>query len=110
MPVADMIRREIVARGSFAYTPANFARALELLGQGAIRLDPWIAEAPLAAGGDWFERLIEAPGDVSKVLLAQGIDPHPPAPSPIKREREKCINWCEVAGDLIRSPLRIPVW
>ncbi len=69
MPVAAMIRSEIVARGSFAYSPANFARALDLLGQGAIGLDPWIREAPLAEGGHWFERLIEAPGNVSKVLL-----------------------------------------
>ncbi len=69
MPVASMIRSEISAKGSFAYTPANFARALDLLGQGAIRLDPWIHEAPLAEGGLWFERLLDAPGDVSKVLL-----------------------------------------
>ena len=70
MPVAAMIRSEIAAQGSFAYTPANFARALELLDAGALRLDPWIHEAPLGEGGAWFERLIEAPGDVSKVLLA----------------------------------------
>ena len=69
MPVAAMIRSEIVAVGSFAYSPANFARALELLEAGAIRLAPWIHEAPLAEGGRWFERLVEAPGDVSKVLL-----------------------------------------
>ncbi len=69
MPVADMIRREIEARGSFAYTPANFAEALDLLGRGLVRLDPWIHEAPLEEGGTWFERLIEAPGAVSKVLL-----------------------------------------
>lgn len=69
MPVAAMIRGEIVARGCFAYSPANFSRALDLLGQGAIRLAPWIHEAPLAEGGHWFERLIEAPGPVSKVLL-----------------------------------------
>ena len=69
MPVAAMIRSEIMAKGSFAYTPANFARALELLGVGALRLDPWIHEAPLGEGGLWFERLIEAPGAVSKVLL-----------------------------------------
>ncbi|MCY3833634.1 MAG: alcohol dehydrogenase catalytic domain-containing protein [Chloroflexi bacterium] len=69
MPVAAMIRSEIMAKGSFAYTPANFARALELLGAGALRLDPWIREAPLGEGGLWFERLIEAPGAVSKVLL-----------------------------------------
>ena len=69
MPVANMIRREIKAYGSFAYTAANFAAALELLGEGSIRLDPWIIEAPLEEGGMWFDRLIEAPGDVSKVLL-----------------------------------------
>ena len=69
MPAADIIRREIVVRGSFAYSPANFAAAIDLLAQGKIRLDPWIVEAPLRDGGQWFDRLIDAPGNVSKVLL-----------------------------------------
>jgi threonine dehydrogenase-like Zn-dependent dehydrogenase len=69
MPVAEIIRREIVARGSFAYTPANFAAAVELLATGAVRLDPWIVEAPLEEGGRWFDRLLEEPGNVAKVLL-----------------------------------------
>ncbi|MEZ4638779.1 MAG: alcohol dehydrogenase catalytic domain-containing protein [Caldilineaceae bacterium] len=69
MPAADIIRREIVVRGSFSYSPANFAQAVDLLNQGKIRLDPWIVEAPLADGGPWFDRLIDAPGNVSKVLL-----------------------------------------
>ena len=69
VPAADIIRREIVVRGSFAYTPANFAEALRVLERGEMRLDPWIVEAPLSEGGDWFDRLIDAPGDVSKVLL-----------------------------------------
>lgn len=69
MPASEIIRREIVVKGSFAYSPANFRQALELLAQGTIRLDPWIIEAPLEDGGKWFERLIEAPGNVSKVLL-----------------------------------------
>ncbi len=69
MPAADIIRREIVVRGAFAYSPANFATALALLAADAIRLDPWIVEAPLAEGGHWFDRLIDAPGNVSKVLL-----------------------------------------
>jgi len=69
MPAADIIRREIVVRGSFAYSPANFATAIDLLAQGKIRLDPWIVEAPLRDGGQWFDRLIDAPGNVSKVLL-----------------------------------------
>lgn len=69
MPAADIIRREIVVRGAFAYSPANFAQAITLLNEGKIRLDPWIVEAPLEEGGMWFERLIDAPGNVSKVLL-----------------------------------------
>jgi len=69
VPAADIIRREIVVRGSFAYSPANFAEALNILERGEMRLDPWIVEAPLADGGAWFDRLIDAPGDVSKVLL-----------------------------------------
>ncbi|MCB0030809.1 MAG: zinc-binding dehydrogenase, partial [Anaerolineales bacterium] len=69
MPAADIIRREIVVRGSFSYSPANFQQAIGLLDEGAIRLDPWIVEAPLAEGGPWFERLIHEPGNVAKVLL-----------------------------------------
>lgn len=69
MPAADMIRREIQAHGSFAYSPANFTQALDLLEQGAVRLDPWIIEDPLQAGGKWFDRLIDAPGNVAKALL-----------------------------------------
>ena len=72
LPVADVIRREIVVRGSFAYTPANFADALARLAKGAMRLDPWIVEAPLSEGGMWFDRLIEEPGGVAKVLLVPG--------------------------------------
>jgi threonine dehydrogenase-like Zn-dependent dehydrogenase len=69
LPVADVIRREIVLRGSFAYTPANFTDALARLARGEMRLDPWIVEAPLSEGGMWFDRLIEEPGGVAKVLL-----------------------------------------
>ncbi|MSP11621.1 MAG: alcohol dehydrogenase [Chloroflexi bacterium] len=69
MPAAEIIRREITVRGSFAYSPANFAEALHRLEQGTMRLDPWIVEAPLADGGKWFDRLVDAPGDVAKVLL-----------------------------------------
>ncbi len=68
MPTADIIRREISLKGSFAYTPANFAQALEMLIQNQIHLDN-IIEAPLEEGGKWFERLISAPGNIAKVLL-----------------------------------------
>ena len=69
IPAADIIRREINIKGAFAYSPTNFATALDLLAKNSIRLDPWIVEAPLKDGGKWFDRLIDAPGNVSKVLL-----------------------------------------
>ncbi len=68
MPTADIIRREISLKGSFAYTPANFAQGLEMLVDNKIHLDN-IIEAPLEEGGKWFERLISAPGNIAKVLL-----------------------------------------
>ena len=69
MPAADIIRREITVQGSFCYSPADVANSLPLLEDGRIRLDPWIVDAPLGDGGKWFDRLIDAPGDVAKVLL-----------------------------------------
>jgi threonine dehydrogenase-like Zn-dependent dehydrogenase len=68
IPAADIIRREIVVKGSFAYTPANFSQGLEMLGQHKIGLDH-VIDAPLEEGSKWFERLIHAPGNISKVLL-----------------------------------------
>ncbi len=69
MPVADMIRREITAKGAYAYSLQDFAKALDLLIAGKIKLDPWITEAPLEEGGPWFERLLKSEGGVAKVLL-----------------------------------------
>ena len=69
MPAAEIIRRELVVRGCFAYSPDNFRDAIQQLQSGTLKLDPWIVEAPLADGGKWFDRLIDEPGDVAKVLL-----------------------------------------
>ena len=69
MPAAAIIRQELTVRGSFAYGAEDFRQGLEQLHAGAYRLDPWIVEAPLAEGGDWFNRLVHSPGNVSKVLL-----------------------------------------
>lgn len=69
MPAADMIRREITAKGAYGYTLANFAKALDLLAAGKIKLDPWMVDAPLSDGGVWFERLLRSEGGAAKVLL-----------------------------------------
>ena len=69
MPAAEIIRREINVKGSFAYAHHDFDEALQLLIDKKIHLDPWIVEAPLADGGHWFERLVDGEGSVAKVLL-----------------------------------------
>lgn len=69
MPAAEIVRREIVVRGAFSYSPANFGEALKRLELKTMGLEPWVVEAPLSDGGKWFDRLIDAPGDVAKVLL-----------------------------------------
>ena len=69
MPAAEIIRREISVRGSFSYNRENFLEALRRLQNKEVHLDPWIVEAPLQDGGKWFDRLIDAPGNVAKVLL-----------------------------------------
>jgi threonine dehydrogenase-like Zn-dependent dehydrogenase len=71
MPAAEIIRREIIVQGSFAYSPADFAVALELLAHQKVRLDPWIIEAPLSDGGKWFDNLTDSTSSkqAAKILL-----------------------------------------
>jgi threonine dehydrogenase-like Zn-dependent dehydrogenase len=68
-PAADVIRREIVAKGAFSYTPADFREALAAIAEDKMGLDVGMVEAPLGDGGYWFDRLVKTPGAVSKVLL-----------------------------------------
>lgn len=71
-PASEVIRREIEVKGAFCYTGEDFAEALEAVAEGRLSLGPWVREAPLAEGGKWFDRLVNNPGDVSKVLLVPG--------------------------------------
>jgi len=63
------IRREIRVVMSFAYTPADFERALSLLIAGKVDLTPWTVELPLEQGQQAFNMITEAPGATLKVLL-----------------------------------------
>jgi len=54
---------------SFAYTPADFARALELLIDGEIDISPWTVEMPLEQGQHAFNRMTTAPGETLKMML-----------------------------------------
>jgi 2-desacetyl-2-hydroxyethyl bacteriochlorophyllide A dehydrogenase len=64
-----IIRNEINLQGSFAYTPVDFEDAFDWLVKGRIEIDPWLLKAPLAEGGAMFEKLLNNPGPVAKILL-----------------------------------------
>lgn len=63
------IRKEHRVAMSFAYTPADFVRSLELLKNGEIDIAPWTVEMPLEQGQQAFDRMTTNPGDTLKMLL-----------------------------------------
>jgi threonine dehydrogenase-like Zn-dependent dehydrogenase len=69
IPVNLAIRKEINLQSSFAYTPTDFEAALDWLLAGRIYIDPWLVKTPLNEGRDSFERLLDNPGPVAKILL-----------------------------------------
>jgi len=63
------IRKEHRVAMSFAYTPADFERALKLLVDGEVDLRPWTVELPLAQGQQAFDTMTQSPGETLKMLL-----------------------------------------
>jgi threonine dehydrogenase-like Zn-dependent dehydrogenase len=63
------IRKEHRVAMSFAYTPADFERALKLLTAGEIDLRPWTVELPLEEGQQAFDRMTKEPGETLKMML-----------------------------------------
>jgi hypothetical protein len=55
--------------GNFAYPPIDFEDGFNWLVSGRVEIDPWLIKAPLAEGGACFERLLDKPGPVAKILL-----------------------------------------
>jgi threonine dehydrogenase-like Zn-dependent dehydrogenase len=68
-PMAVLVRRAIRLRGQFAYSRADFAKAVEILAEGDLGLG-WLSDAPLAEGADAFANLADRPSQYAKVLLA----------------------------------------
>lgn len=68
MPVRDLIRREVTCTTSFAYTPDDFASAVDLLGRGAITFHGEMVHADLDEGQHWYEQLISGHA-AGKVVL-----------------------------------------
>jgi D-xylulose reductase len=63
------IRKEHRVVMSFAYTPADFQRSLDLLIAGEINLTPWTVRMPLERGQEAMERMSHNPGVALKMML-----------------------------------------
>jgi L-iditol 2-dehydrogenase len=68
-PLQAVVTREIALFGSCA-SAGEYARAIELVASGSIRVAPLIsAAAPLEEGPRWFERLYAREPGLMKVIL-----------------------------------------
>ncbi len=73
VPANYIVRQEISIIGSFTYSDADFARALDLLAAGRVPLDgEWLEERPLAAGPAAFEELLAGATRAAKIVLRVG--------------------------------------
>jgi threonine dehydrogenase-like Zn-dependent dehydrogenase len=69
LPVNDLVRREIVCLGSFAYSHRDFRNALDDLAHGRLGLeDRWTRVEPLERGTPCFEELLHGSA-VAKIWL-----------------------------------------
>jgi threonine dehydrogenase-like Zn-dependent dehydrogenase len=69
----DLIRREILVTGSYAYTDAEFAVALALLADGRAGIGALPAVQPLESTPDLFARLAAGPTPEVKLFVAPGV-------------------------------------
>ena len=66
-PAVVLASRRVVM--SFAYTPVDFRRSLDLLIAGEINLTPWTVRMPLERGQEAMERMSHNPGVALKMML-----------------------------------------
>ncbi|HLV89006.1 MAG TPA: zinc-binding dehydrogenase [Candidatus Sulfotelmatobacter sp.] len=67
------IRKEHRVVMSFAYTPIDFRRSLDLLIAGEVDLTPWTVCLPLEKGQEAFERMSQDPGLALKMMLQVAV-------------------------------------
>jgi len=70
VPANHIVRSEIQITGSFAYTPADFKGAVDILAAGKVRADRiWLEERTLEACETSFAELIDNPPSTAKIVL-----------------------------------------
>jgi 2-desacetyl-2-hydroxyethyl bacteriochlorophyllide A dehydrogenase len=67
-----VVGKELDIRGSYCYSDDDFQRALELIAAGQVTVGDMIDVAPLNEGASLFQRLLDEPGSLTKVLLQPG--------------------------------------
>jgi threonine dehydrogenase-like Zn-dependent dehydrogenase len=67
-----VVRDEIVIRGSYAYTDADFAQAAAWLAAGQVTPGPMEPAAPLRCGPELFSRLASGPSGPVRLFLSGG--------------------------------------
>lgn len=66
------IRKEHRVVMSFAYTPLDFQRAIDLLIAEKVELDQWMERLPLERGQEALDRMSHSPGATLKMMLDVG--------------------------------------
>jgi 2-desacetyl-2-hydroxyethyl bacteriochlorophyllide A dehydrogenase len=70
IPVNQVVRSEVQMNGSFAYNPADFQQAVDLIAKGEVKLDgTWLEERPLEACEASFVELIDGQPEAAKIVL-----------------------------------------
>jgi threonine dehydrogenase-like Zn-dependent dehydrogenase len=70
LPANYLVRQEVTLVGSFAYTPDDFKRALDLLIQGRVQpTADWLHERPLSEGPAAFAELVNGRAGTTKIVL-----------------------------------------
>jgi threonine dehydrogenase-like Zn-dependent dehydrogenase len=70
LPANYLVRQEIALTGSFAYTEADFAMAVDLLARGVVQPSAdWLEERPLSAGPAAFAELVDGLAQAAKIVL-----------------------------------------
>ena len=70
LPFHTVVRRSVTLRGSYAYTRAEYARALEWLAEGRAGIGELTPVMPLERGPDVFAELASGPSESVKLFLA----------------------------------------
>jgi threonine dehydrogenase-like Zn-dependent dehydrogenase len=66
----DITNRQLRVQGSYGSNDADFRAAIRLLAAGRVASAPWVTAMPLRDGAQAFDRLVNAPAGLVKVIFS----------------------------------------